>query len=138
MKIAGHAAVFVGKDGRPLDYGVIAIDDTVYAALFCDAARNVTLVTDRAGIRNVVTILWHTEEGYREGLGALKSAMSTRFSEQNLRINRYAEAVRDKLNDGVRLRVTDAVDESGMVECPECGTLNPPGSKYCLDCGADI
>ncbi|MBQ6388445.1 MAG: zinc-ribbon domain-containing protein [Mogibacterium sp.] len=25
-----------------------------------------------------------------------------------------------------------------MVKCPECGMLNPAGSEYCLDCGAEI
>ena len=138
MKIAGKTAVFLGENGRPVDYGVIALDSTVYTALFCDEVRNVTLVTDRAGVRNVVTILWYTDEGYLDGLSRLRSALPIHFSVQNTRINRYADAIAEKLELGVRLRVTDAVDETDMVKCPECGMLNPAGSEYCLDCGAEI
>lgn len=138
MKIAGTVAVFVGSDGRPLDNGAVRLGDALYAALYCDDVRNITLVTDNSGINDVITILWHTEDGYRSGADALKKAAGKRFSRQNMKINRYAEAVAEKLRIGVRLRVTDAVDESGMVHCPECGALNPAGSIYCLDCGADI
>ena len=59
-------------------------------------------------------------------------------TQQNRKINRYAEAVAEKLALGVKLRITDAADSANMVKCPECGILNPPGSIYCLDCGADI
>ena len=138
MRIAGRAAVFIDQDGRPLDNGVLILDDTVYAVLYCDEVRNVTMITDRGGIRNVVTVLWHTEEGYREGSRLLRDAAGRHFSVQNTRLNRYAEAIAAKLDEGVRLRVADAVDESDMAVCPECGMLNPAGSRYCLDCGAEI
>jgi hypothetical protein len=120
-----------------LDYGVLALDDSVYTVLYCDEVRNVTLVVDK-DVRRVVTILWHTEDGYIKGREIISRAYGGRLSEQNLRINRYAEAIAEKLDHGVRLRVTDAASETGMVKCPECGILNPSGSKYCLDCGADI
>lgn len=139
MRIAGRAAVFTGPDGRVLDYGVVILDSSVYAALFCDEVRNVTLVTDRDGRQDVITILWMTEEGYTSGLEALRSCLSgIHFSPQNTRLNRYAEAVAEKLSLGVKLRITDVVRASDMVECPECGMLNPAGSQYCLDCGAEI
>ena len=44
----------------------------------------------------------------------------------------------EKLRDGVQIKVTDALDTSDMEVCPECGMLNPKGSPYCLDCGAEI
>ena len=138
MRIAGRAAVFTDQDGRPLDNGVLILDDTVYAVLYCDEVRNVTMVTDRGGVRNVVTILWHTDEGYRRDLALLNDTDLGHFSMQNIRLNRYAEAIAAKLDEGVRLRVADAVDESDMAVCPECGMLNPAGSRYCLDCGAEI
>ena len=138
VRFAGKAAVFIDSEGKPLNYGVLRLDDTVYAALYCDEVRNVTLVIDAQGQRTVETILWHTEEGYRDGLAQLRKSVSLHFSPQNIRINRYAEAIAAKLDEGVQLRVTDAVDESGMVKCPECGMLNPAGSEYCLDCGAEI
>ena len=138
IRIAGRTAIFLDVDGRPLDFGVISLDDSVYAALCCEKVKNVTLVTDRAGIINVVTILWHTQEGYREGYELIGRILGRHISVQNEKLNRYAEAIAEKLSLGVKLRVTDAVDESQMVVCPECGMLNPAGSGYCLDCGAEI
>ena len=48
------------------------------------------------------------------------------------------KAVAEKLALGIKLRITDAVNDADMVKCPECGMLNPQGSMYCLDCGAEI
>ena len=138
MRIAGKAAVFTDEEGKVLDYGVLILDSSVYAALYCDEVRNITLVTDKSGVQNVVTILWYTEDGYRQGFEALRSVLPMHFSPQNKKLNRYAEAVAEKLALGVKLRITDAVRASDMVECPECGMLNPAGSQYCLDCGAEI
>lgn len=138
MRIAGKAAVFTDAEGKVLDYGVLALGSSVYAALYCDEVRNVTLVFDKAGHQDVVTILWLTEEDYEKGLDTLKGVLRMHFSPQNKKLNRYAEAVAEKLALGVKLRITDAVRAADMVECPECGMLNPAGSQYCLDCGAEI
>jgi hypothetical protein len=138
MRLTPKAAIFLSADGRPLDFGVLPLGDALYAALFCEEVRNVTFVTDRPGIHDVVTILWYTDEGYRAGLEALRSACGKPFHRQNKKLNRYAESIAEKLDEGVRLRVTDEVDKSDMVTCPECGMLNPKGSTYCLDCGAEL
>ena len=138
MKIAGRTAVFFDEGGKPVNYGVIALDDSVYAALCCEEVCNITLVTNKSGIRNVVTILWDTTEGYQEGYDQISKALTRHISVQNKKLNRYDEAIAEKLALGIRLRVTDVVDEAEMAICPECGMLNPAGSKYCLDCGAEI
>jgi hypothetical protein len=138
MRIAGKAAVFTGSDGKVLDFGVLALGSSVYAALYCDEVRNITFVTDKAGVQNVVTTLWLTEEDYDRALSSFKDVLSMHFSPQNKKLNRYAEAVAEKLSLRVKLRITDAVNAKDMVECPECGMLNPAGSQYCLDCGAEI
>ena len=138
IRIAGRTAVFLDAEGRPLDYGVIPLDNSVYAALCCEEVMNITLITDKAGIINVVTILWHTMQGYKDGHEQLGRILGRHISVQNKKLNRYAEAIAEKLALGVKLRVTDAVDESEMAVCPECGMKNPPGSRYCLDCGAEI
>lgn len=135
MKIAGKAAVFLNGSGKMIDRGAVRIDDTVYAFMYCDEVRNITLVTESG---DVITILCRDAGTYDETLSELRKASGRSFSKQNKRINRYAESVAEKLGEGVRLRVTDAVDQSEMVECPECGMLNPKGSVYCLDCGAEI
>lgn len=138
IRAAGRTMVFLDAEGKPLNYGVIKLDDNVYAALCCEEVNNITLVTDRSGIRNVITILWDTDEGYQEGFDLISGMLGRHISVQNKKINRYAEAIVEKLRLGIRLRVTDAIDETRMAVCPECGMLNPPGSPYCLDCGAEI
>ena len=138
FKLTPKAAIFLNEDGRPVDFGVLAIADSIYAAVYCDEVRNVTFITDRGGIHDVVTILWHTDEGYRTGLATLRKACGKTFYRQNKKLNRYAESIAEKLDIGVRIRVTDAVDESAMTVCPECGTLNPKSAPYCYDCGAEL
>ena len=138
MRSAGKAAVFLDADGRPLNYGVISPGTQMYAALYCDDVRNITFVTDASGRHDVITTLWVTEEDYKSALDTFQAMTDMHFSPQNMKLNRYAEAVAEKLDQGVKLRITDAVRAGDMVECPECGMLNPAGSQYCLDCGAEI
>jgi hypothetical protein len=138
MKLTPKAAIFLGEDGRPVDFGVLQLQGSLYAAIYCDEVRNITFITDRGGIHDVVTILWNTDEGYHEGFKALKAASGKTFYRQNKKLNRYAESIAEKLDIGVRIRVTDEVDESEMIVCPECGILNPKGSPFCYDCGAEL
>ena len=102
MRIAGRTAVFLDGSGNVLDYGVLSLRESIYAVLFCEEVRNITIVIDKGNAADVV------------------------------------EAVAEKLSMGVKLRITDEVRAADMVKCPECGMLNPEGSMYCLDCGAEI
>lgn len=138
MRIAGRTAIFLNSEGKVLDYGVLQLGQSIYAALYCDEVKNVTFVTCNSGGADVVTVLWQTAEGYSHGLEELRRATAVRFSPQNKKLNRYAEAVAEKLSLGIKLRITDAVNDADMIKCPECGMLNPSGSMYCLDCGAEI
>jgi len=138
FRLTPKAAIFLNKDGRPVDFGVLAIADSIYAVVYCDEVRNVTFITDRGGIHDVVTILWNTDEGYRSGFESLRKACGKTFYRQNKKLNRYAESIAEKLDIGVRIRVTDAVDESNMIVCPECGILNPKATPFCMDCGAEL
>lgn len=138
MRIAGRVAVFMDADGRPLDFGALALDESIYTMLVCRAFRLAMLVIDRHGERTVQGIFWLNDEDYEGGVSALADAAGVRPSVQDTKINSYAWSIADKLDQGICVKVTDAVDESTMTVCPECGMLNPKGSEYCLDCGADL
>lgn len=138
LEIAGGEAVFMDADGIPLDDGVIELDESVYAALYCDEVRNVTLVLAKTSAQDVVTILWRDEGAYQESKRLFEDALELEMSKQNIKLNRYAESIAEKLAIGVELKVTDALDNSEMIECPECGMMNLKGSPYCMDCGADL
>ena len=138
MRIAGRTAVFIAENGRPLDFGVLALDDSIYTMMSCEQGNLMMMVIDRQGSRTVEGIFWQTAEGFEQGADAIKKASGLKISKQDLKINSYAWSIAKKLDEGVRVKVTDAVDASDMVVCPECGMLNPKGSPYCLDCGADL
>ena len=137
MQLAGRAAVFTDS-GRPVDFGVLALDESIYTMLVCESFRIVMLVIDRHGERRVEGIFWKKAEDYENCVAGLSEAAGIRPSRQDTKINSYAWSIASKLDEGVRVRVTDAVDESDMAVCPECGMLNPKGTPYCLDCGAEL
>lgn len=138
MMLAGKTAVFLGDNGKPVDYGVLPLDDSVYAILVCSDVRLVMLVTERRENSSVYGIAWKDDADYEAGVEAIKSASGIKLSKQDLKISSYAWSIAEKLGAGVRIKVTDAIDESEMEVCPECGMLNPKGSTYCLDCGAEL
>lgn len=116
----------------------IPMRESIYATLFCDGTRNITFVIDRAQTQDVITVLFVENSEYVEFKNQLQNAYHLELSKQNIKINRYAESIAEKLANGVKLHVTAAIDNSDMVECPECGMMNTKGSPYCMDCGADL
>lgn len=138
MRIAGRAAVFIDEEGRVLDYGVLSLGDPVYTLLSCEEVRLLMLVREIRGEQRVEGIFWKEAADYEAGIEAIRAAAQKRISKQDLKISSYAWSIAEKLADGVRVRVTDALDASDMAVCPDCGMLNPKGSQYCLDCGAEL
>jgi hypothetical protein len=138
MKFAGSNIVFVGEDGKVLDFGVLPLADSIYAIMSCDEVRLMMLITDRQGEHNVIGIFWKDGSEYETESREIGNIADMKIYRQDLRISSYAWSVAEKLDDGVRLRVTDAVDKSDMITCPECGMLNPKGTPYCLECGEDL
>lgn len=138
MKFAGSNAVFVDEEGKVLDFGVIPLDSTVYAMLSCSEVKLLMLVTDRQDEINVIGVFWKSESDYETQSSAMGSKAGSRIYKRDLKVNSYAWSIAEKLADGVRISLTDAVDESEMAVCPECGMLNPAGTPYCLDCGCEL
>ena len=138
LKIAGRTAVFLDGEGRPIDYGVLPLDGSVYAMMSCPEVKLLMLVTDRQGSHDVIGVFWKDESGYGSECPRLGSVAGMKIYRQDFKINSYAWSIAEKLDTGVRIRVTDAVDESDMTECPECGMMNPKGTPYCLECGTEL
>ena len=138
LRIAGRTAVFLNDDGKPLDFGMQPLDDSVYAMLSCEELRFIVIVTDRYGSHDVIDVFWMTDDGYEEGSRALSDVYGRRVYRQDNKLISYARSIAQKLDAGVRIGVADAVDASEMLTCRECGMLNPKGSQYCLECGAEL
>lgn len=135
LEIRNREAVFINDNGETV--GSINAED-IYAALFCDDVNNITFVTDKNGTQSVKTVLWVAKNEYISGKEHLRKAADIRFSKQNKKLNRYAEEIAKKLEIGVRIQVIDAVEESNMVKCPDCGMMSLRGTEYCMDCGAEL
>ena len=138
IKYAGHALVFMNDEGKALNYGVLALDDAIYAIMCCDEHHALALVLDKDGKRSVEIVMWQDREAYIEGKTRIAEITSRRIYVQDYKFSSYAWLVAQKLDEGNRVKPVDAIDESKMAVCPECGMLNPAGSPYCLDCGAEI
>ena len=138
MKIAGRTAVFLNEEGRPIDYGVLPLDGSVYAMMSCGEVRLLMMVTDRQGVHDVIGVFWKDEPDYLSECPKMGAAAGMKIYRQDLKINSYAWSIAEKLDAGVRIKLTDAVDESDMTECPECGMMNPKGTPYCLECGCEL
>ncbi|MBQ6623156.1 MAG: zinc ribbon domain-containing protein [Mogibacterium sp.] len=138
IKFAGHTLVFIDGEGKPLNYGVLALDDAIYAIMCCDDYHALALVTDKDGRRSVEIIMWQDAEAYAAGKARIAEITHRRIYIQDYKFSSYAWLVAKKLDEGNRVKLVDAIDESKMAACPECGMLNPAGSPYCLDCGAEM
>ena len=138
IKFAGHALVFMDAEGRALNYGVLALDSAIYAIMCCDEHNALAIVLDKDGRRSVEIVMWRSDGSYLEGKEKIAAITNKRISKQDYKFSSYAWLVAQKLDEGNRVQIVDAVDVSNMAVCPECGMLNPAGSPYCLDCGAEI
>lgn len=138
IRIAGHAAVFTDDKNKPLNYGVLALDESIYAIMCCDEHHALALVLDKGSSRSVEIIMWENGDTYSEHKSRISGVLNRRISIQDYKFSSYAWQIARKLDEGNRVKVVDALDESSMAVCPECGMLNPAGSRYCLDCGAEI
>lgn len=128
----------VGASGSETAGSPLRLDASIYAALYCDEVQNVTLVVNKDGVQSVETILWCDEAGYLAGKHAIEIALGKKMSRQNKKLNRYGEEIAKKLAIGVQIQVIDAIEESAMVECPDCGMMSPKGTPFCMECGAEL
>lgn len=126
-------------DGKVLDNGILVLDDAVRAVLYCDEVRNITFLVTKPGAYGIETLIFTEEAQYKDVLRKIEKGFpNLEISPQNKKLNRYAERLMEKLRDGQEIRIVDAVKESEMVICPECGVQCAPGTPYCMECGAEL
>lgn len=131
--------IFLGKDRRILDHGVLVMDSGVRACLYCDDVRNLTFLVNRPGAYGTETLIFAAKEKYEKVRDAIKKDYpKLEMSPQNKKLNRYAERLMEKLKDGQEVRIVDAVRAEDVIICPECGVQCAPGSQYCMECGAEL
>ena len=138
IRFAAKTALFTDIKERPVDHGTLSLNECVYALMKCEEAKNISLVLDKKTEHHVVTLLFVSLEKYEIALGQIETITNMKASKQNLKINRYAESICEKLANGVRLKVTDSIERSNMLECSSCGMLNPSGTRFCYECGEEM
>ncbi len=127
------------NNGKVLDNGILVLNDTVRGVLYCDEVRNITFLVTKPGDYGIETLIFAEEGPYKDVLQAIeKNFPKLEISPQNKKLNRYAERLMEKLRDGQEVRIVDAVKESDMIICPECGVQCAPGTPYCMECGAEL
>lgn len=131
--------ILQGKDGKVLNNGVLVLDDTVRAMLYCEEVRNITFLVTKPGAYGIETLIFTEKVLYQKVLRGIEEKFpNLEISPQNKKLNRYAERLMEKLRDGQDVRLVDAVKESDMIICPECGVQCAPGTPYCMECGAEL
>lgn len=112
--------------------------DTIHVCLYCETLKNITLIVCTEEIYKVSFVM-DTKEQFEATLRLLKNTYkNVEFSEQNKKINGYATALVEKLQDGIELTIVDSTDTVKVPICPECGMQCDPSIPYCMECGASI
>ena len=112
--------------------------DKIHVCLHCETLRNITLIVCADEIYKA-SLVMDTAEQFTQSLNLLKSTYkNVEFSEQNKKINGYATALVEKLQDGIELTIVDSTDTVKVPICPECGMQCDPSIPYCMECGAAI
>ncbi len=133
-------AIVLRDDSGILGHGVINLAKGVYACLYSDDIRYISIITDGLDAR-VLTLYMDAQSEYKATVAEIiRICPSLTISSQNLKINSYANSVAEKLREGVELQIVDAVNEEDVVICPDCGVANDrnPSMPFCMECGAAL
>lgn len=128
---------FSNGGSEDVPHGTIDADAQVYAVMYCDKLRTIAII-EKKPKPLVLSAIFADEAAYNSVIGAAKDTLKVRVSRQNEKINGYAANIAEKLGEGTEVEIMDAVDENDVIICPECGMQCDPGSKYCMECGAEL
>ena len=116
----------------------IQLSKDVYAALFCEELRNITLIVQQGEIHQMTMVL-ESKESFDRTFDFVKGLCpELEFSEQGRKINGYAASLVEKLREGVTVTIIDTKDNVKEIFCPDCGMQCDPNIPYCLECGASV
>lgn len=137
VSVENGAICLKDEAGNIVQNGNISAEQ-VYACLYCKSLRNITLIVRAEDIYKASLVL-DNEERFGKVLDLLKGACgSAQIAEQNKKINGYAAAVVEKLQEGVELGIIETREEGEIPCCPVCGVHCDPGIPFCMECGASL
>lgn len=138
LTLSGSEIALKSDSGSILQNTPVTLGKNIYACLYCDKLKNITLIVKEPD-PYTASIIFSEESVYKEALKSLKkNAPSLLFSPQNEKINGYAAGITEKLAEGIEIKIIDAQKEDSIVYCPLCGTQCDPGIPYCMECGAEL
>ena len=86
----------------------------VYACLYCDKIKNITLIEqDKQPVS--ASMIFKDGEEYEKTLNFLENMFGNiKFSPQDVKINSYAKNIVEKLKYGTELQIIDAIKEKDV------------------------
>lgn len=110
----------------------------IYSCLHCEELRNITLVVQDENIFKV-SLIFENVADFKDVLELLKrNCTSAIISAQNIKINGYATALVEKLQEGIAVTIIDTKEDKSIMYCPDCGVQCDPNIPYCMECGASL
>lgn len=110
----------------------------IYACLYCEELKNITIVVRGKEIFKIA-LIFENIDNFEEVLKMLKTNLtSVEISTQNIKINGYAQALVEKLQEGIAVTIIDTKEDKSIMYCPDCGVQCDPNIPYCMECGASL
>ena len=138
VEIQGTVLTIKDKEGKVLEHGQLDLKQDLYACLYCRQLKYISYVVN--GDRIFAASLIMEEEGQFKTI--LKSIAEVcpelELSDQNAKINAYANFLVEKLQEGAIVTIMDTKEEQDIKCCPVCGMQCDLNIPYCLECGASV
>lgn len=139
-RVYNQESILLVKDdeGKILEHGELNLRKDLYACLYCKRLKNITFIVKRDRVFSA-SLLIADEMQFESVLRLMREASpELELSEQNAKINGYANSLVEKLKEGVEVTIMDTKEESAIKYCSVCGMQCDPNIPYCMECGASV